>query len=216
MIIWSSFLVVYSLCFSVYLLSKVSFSLAQRIQMMRWLFHNLHALSLSHRLNSEHSKGPMYFGFCRLYPFSPQPTQVANNWNNIRLLSGFKVNLKKMYLYVNSTAQMCSNKISKTFLAEDFFLFSPVLTTPVVHLELRISPRIFEKIWNRPNWILRGLGETDSWKNQKSKISWHCPFKVFYFIEVFWRWQMVKIRRHPVASTWGWRSSETGLICCTL
>ncbi len=20
-------------------------------------------------------------------------------------------------------------------------------------------------------------GETDSWKNQKQKISWHCPFK---------------------------------------
>jgi hypothetical protein len=27
-----------------------------------------------------------------------------------------------------------------------------------------------------PNGILRGLGETDSWKNQKQKISLHCPF----------------------------------------
>ncbi len=33
--------------------------------------------------------------------------------------------------------------------------------TPVVNLELRISPRIFEKIRNGPNGILRGLGETD-------------------------------------------------------
>ncbi len=31
---------------------------------------------------------------------------------------------------------------------------------------------------NGPNGILRGLGETDSWKKQKSKISWHCPFNI--------------------------------------
>jgi hypothetical protein len=33
---------------------------------------------------------------------------------------------------------------------------------PVVHLHLRISPRIFEKIRNDPNLIFRGLGEGDS------------------------------------------------------
>ncbi len=49
--------------------------------------------------------------------------------------------------------------------------------TPVVHLELWISLRIFEKIQNGLNGMLRGLGETDSWNKQKSKISWHCPFK---------------------------------------
>jgi hypothetical protein len=48
---------------------------------------------------------------------------------------------------------------------------------PVVHLDSRISPRIFEKIRNGLNGILWGWGETDSWKNQKEKISWHCPFK---------------------------------------
>jgi hypothetical protein len=45
-------------------------------------------------------------------------------------------------------------------------------TTPVVHLELRISLRIIEKIRIGHNWILRGVGETDE-KNLKSKISWH-------------------------------------------
>ncbi len=40
---------------------------------------------------------------------------------------------------------------------------------PVVHLELQISLRIFEKIWNGPNGILRGLGETDSWKKPEVK-----------------------------------------------
>jgi hypothetical protein len=34
----------------------------------------------------------------------------------------------------------------KTFLIEDFFTFAPVSTTLVVHLGLRIAPRIFEKI----------------------------------------------------------------------
>jgi hypothetical protein len=37
---------------------------------------------------------------------------------------------------------------------EDFFHLPPVSTTPVVHLELRISPQIFEKILNGPNGIL--------------------------------------------------------------
>jgi hypothetical protein len=37
-----------------------------------------------------------------------------------------------------------------------------VSTTPVANLELRISPRIFEKIRNSPNGMLSGLGETDS------------------------------------------------------
>ncbi len=53
----------------------------------------------------------------------------------------------------------------------------PVST--VVHLELRIFQGIFEQIQNGPNGILGGLRETDSMKkNLKSKISWHCPFKL--------------------------------------
>ncbi len=37
-----------------------------------------------------------------------------------------------------------------------------VSLTLVVHLDLGISPRIFEKIRNGPNGILWGWGETDS------------------------------------------------------
>jgi hypothetical protein len=36
------------------------------------------------------------------------------------------------------------------------------VATPVVHLDLRISPQIFGKILNHPNVIFRGLGEGDS------------------------------------------------------
>ncbi len=60
---------------------------------------------------------------------------------------------------------------------EDFFHLPPVSTTSVVHLDLQISPRIFEKIHNGPNGILRGLGETDSRKNQKSKSRDTVPLK---------------------------------------
>ncbi len=73
------------------------------------------------------------------------------------------MNLKaKIHMYVNSASQRCPNKIIKIFLIEDFFHLQPVST--VMHLELRISPRILEKIRNGPNGILRGLGETDSYK----------------------------------------------------
>jgi hypothetical protein len=48
----------------------------------------------------------------------------------------------------------------------NFFLL-PVPLIPVVPLDLRISPRIFEQVWNGPEGILRGLSETDSWKNQE-------------------------------------------------
>ncbi len=37
-----------------------------------------------------------------------------------------------------------------------------VSLTPVVHLDLQISLRIFEKIRYDPNVIIRGLGEGDS------------------------------------------------------
>jgi hypothetical protein len=54
----------------------------------------------------------------------------------------------KMYLYVKSTTQRFPNKIINTHLIGDFF-----------HLELQISPQIFEKIRNGLNGILRGLGK---------------------------------------------------------
>jgi hypothetical protein len=83
-----------------------------------------------------------------------------------------KVNLKaKMYICVPFTIQRCPNKIIKIFLIEDFFHLPPVSLIPVVHLDSRISPRIFEKIRNGPNGILWGWGKLIDEKNQKQKIS---------------------------------------------
>ncbi len=66
-----------------------------------------------------------------------------------------KVNLKnKIYLYVTSTTQRWPNKIFKTYLIEDFFLFVTGVN------DTGGAPWA----WNDPNGILRGLGETDPWK----------------------------------------------------
>ncbi len=45
----------------------------------------------------------------------------------------------------------------------------PVSLITVVHLDLRVSPWIFEKMWNGPNGILWGWGETDLWKQPEAK-----------------------------------------------
>jgi hypothetical protein len=83
-----------------------------------------------------------------------------------------KVNLKaKIDIYLNSTTQRCPSKIIKNFWLEGFFHLPPVSLTPVANIELQISPRIFVKIQNGPNGIIRGLGETDSRKKPEAKIS---------------------------------------------
>jgi hypothetical protein len=101
------------------------------------------------------------------------PRCRRHRWQTMRLISGwgyFKVNWKaNNYIYVNSTIQRCPNKIIKIFLIEDFFHLPPVSATQVVNLELWISPWILEKIWNGPNGILWGWGETDSWKEPEAK-----------------------------------------------
>ncbi len=76
---------------------------------------------------------------------------------------------KKIYLYANSTTQRCPKEKMEIFLIEVFFHLPLVSTTPVVHFELRISPQIFEKIWNGPNGIIMGLGETDPCRKPEVK-----------------------------------------------
>ncbi len=63
-----------------------------------------------------------------------------------------------------------------------------------------------KKIWNGLNGILWGWGETDAWKNQKQKISWHCPFKSI-FVAVFRPIKKRKKHRNFVEySLWRWGS----------
>jgi hypothetical protein len=69
-----------------------------------------------------------------------------------------KVNLKaKIYVYVNSSTQRCPNKIIKNFLIKRFFPFATGVNNTGGALSTAYM-RIFEKILNGPNCILRGLG----------------------------------------------------------
>ncbi len=99
----------------------------------------------------------------------------------------------------------------------------PVSLTPVVHLDLRISQQIFEKIWNDPNVIIRGLGEGDSWKNLKQKILWHCPFNmVSGMVRSESRWLPLEAWRHNLESwrspgaleahPWSWKNVDAHLV----
>ncbi len=88
-----------------------------------------------------------------------------------------------MYIWVNSTFQRCPNKIIKIFLIEDFSHLPLVSTTPVVNLELRISPRFFERIWNGPYGILWGWGETDWWKKPEAKNL--VPLSTYIFMLIY-------------------------------
>jgi hypothetical protein len=54
---------------------------------------------------------------------------------------------------------------------EDFLHLPPVSLTPVANLELRISPRIFEKIQMTLMVYSGAWGKLIHEKNQKSKIS---------------------------------------------
>ncbi len=60
------------------------------------------------------------------------------------------------------------NNFIKIFELEGFFHLRPVSLTPVANLELQIR-RIFEKIRNGPNVIIRSLGETNSRKKPEAK-----------------------------------------------
>jgi hypothetical protein len=60
---------------------------------------------------------------------------------------------------------------------EDFIHLPSVSTTPVVHIELRVSPRIFEKFEMALMIYIGAWLKLIHEKNQKSKNSWYCPFK---------------------------------------
>ncbi len=79
-----------------------------------------------------------------------------------------KMNLKEK-IYLHAITLLPKGVQKKKWKFSDFFHLPPVSTTRVVHLELRKSPWIFEKIRNGPNGVIRGLGETDPWRKPEVK-----------------------------------------------
>ncbi len=64
-----------------------------------------------------------------------------------------------------------SSQQKKKIIPQNFIHLSLVSLTPVINIHSRLSPRIFEKIRNGPNGILRGPGDTDLWKKTWSRNS---------------------------------------------
>ncbi len=86
----------------------------------------------------------------------------------------------EIFWYLNSPARQTPEYIVRA--VSNYFKIRgeirPRWRWSVVHLDLRISQRIFEKIWNGPNGILWDWRKLIHEKNHKQKISWHCPFKL--------------------------------------
>ncbi len=98
----------------------------------------------------------------------------GKQWEQYQAADILKWTWRQKFMY-NSTIQRCPKKLLQFFWLKIFLIATGDVDTGI-NLELRISSRIFEKI---QNGVLRGLEKTELWKkNQKSKISWHCPFKL--------------------------------------
>ncbi len=74
---------------------------------------------------------------------------------------------------MRSTSEVRRNRVKvsaeSTTLAVLVANLPPLSLIPVVHLDLQISPRIFEKNWKNPMLLLKGLGEDDSRKKPETK-----------------------------------------------
>ncbi len=137
-----------------------------------------------------------FSGIC--FPQAPEYTirAVSNFFDNLRRYSQLKV---------HHWCRWHRWQIEKIFNHKSFnyfvwtplgsivtyrYIFAFVSLIPVVHLDLRISPQIFEKIWTGPNGILWGCGETDSWKKTRSRKSRDTVPLISALAELFahWRW----------------------------
>ncbi len=104
------------------------------------------------------------------------------HWNRIKWKARFgsalrevkrRIRIPIIYVKLCGSGKPCLlNSVVNTFLRDSitrfltlgFFSWIRFPPAPVVHLDLQISPLIFEKIWNGPNAIIRGLGEDYSRK----------------------------------------------------
>ncbi len=110
-------------------------------------------------------------------------------WEQHQTADPLKWTCWKKFIYM-LTVPHKGVKNSNNFSQWAFFHFLPLSKTTVVHRprEVNISESFLKKKFKRPWWsddILRGLRETETWKNLKSKISWIYPFKFTVYIIPF-------------------------------
>jgi hypothetical protein len=83
---------------------------------------------------------------------------------------------------------------------------SPVSLTRLINIHSWLSRRIYEKSRNDPNGLLRGPGDTDSWKKKlRSKISCQTPFKQDRLRKkIFFSWKALETIQNHVWTRWMW------------
>ncbi len=91
-------------------------------------------------------------------------------WSPLGCRGNIYINFCLQVHFQESAAWYCSHYLPPASMTPVANL-PPVSLIPVVHLDLRISPQIFEKFRNDLNVIIRGLGEGDSCKKTWNKKS---------------------------------------------
>ncbi len=129
--------------------------------------------------------------FLRWHHRRPRPTQAAKD---VAVFSRWHpCSCHTVHSFAERTG-LCRHNSS--CIPQNFSLLSPVSLTPLINIRSRISPRIFEKIWYGPNGILRGPGNTDSWRK-----TWCWKFRVRLPLTYFSSWGLyalksIKIRKN--------------------
>ncbi len=105
-------------------------------------------------------------------------TLVANNGNNYQTADNLKWTWKFFFICMLTLLPKGAQKKSYKFFWLKIFPFATGVVNIVANLELRIFRKFSNKIRNSPNDIIRGLGETDSWKKSEAKNLVTCPFHI--------------------------------------
>ncbi len=112
------------------------------------------------------SKINIYINFCLQVHFKESAA-----WYCFHVLPPVSTTLVKLVAKFAAGVVDTSGKFATAVVDTASNLPPVVSLIRMVHLDLRISPRIFENIWNGLNWILWGWGKTDPWKKTRRKKS---------------------------------------------
>jgi hypothetical protein len=111
--------------------------------------------------------------------------QICQRCHNMGTISGcrhLKLNLKAKFIYLLTLPQRCPNKIIKIFLINDFVHLPPVSTTQWCTLSFEYLYEFLKKFETALIVYSGAWEKLIHEKNQKSKISWHCPFNHVQYV----------------------------------
>ncbi len=100
-----------------------------------------------------------------------------------KLFSGVNDTADKFIASINYNADHWKLDSGVVGSAEQFI--AGVVDSADKHSFAIISANFWKQIWNDPNGIIMGPGDTDSWKKLKLKISCHTLFNVYFVCMYF-------------------------------